>query len=92
MLPIFWAEKLTLDLSAPYYGWSPTPSGATAIEYALIAALVSVGAVVALNSMGTSLNQLFRGAALRLIYSWLHMVARPGIAKNVRCDSEIFRG
>ncbi len=33
-----------------------------------------------------------RAAALRLIYPWLHMVTRPGIADNVRCDSEIFRG
>ncbi len=67
MLPIFWAEKLTLDLSAPYYGLSPTPSGATAIEYALIAALVSVGAVVALNSMGASLNQMFSYVSLQLV-------------------------
>ncbi len=33
-----------------------------------------------------------RAAALRLIYPWLHMVTRPGITSNVRCDSEIFRG
>ncbi len=34
-------------------------SGATAIEYGLIAALVSVAAVVALGQVGTSLNALF---------------------------------
>jgi pilus assembly protein Flp/PilA len=34
-------------------------SGATAIEYGLIAALVSVAAVVALTSMGTSLSNMF---------------------------------
>ena len=34
-------------------------SGATAIEYALIAALVPVAAVGALTSMGGSLNTMF---------------------------------
>ncbi len=34
-------------------------SGATAIEYGLIAALVSVAAVVALQNLGTSLNVMF---------------------------------
>ena len=34
-------------------------SGATAIEYGLIAALVSVAAIVALEQMGTSLDQMF---------------------------------
>jgi pilus assembly protein Flp/PilA len=34
-------------------------SGATAIEYGLIAALVSVAAIGALTAMGTSLNDLF---------------------------------
>ncbi len=34
-------------------------SGATAIEYGLIAALVSVAAVAALSSMGTSLSSMF---------------------------------
>ena len=34
-------------------------SGATAIEYGLIAALVSVAAVVALQNLGTSLNTMF---------------------------------
>jgi len=34
-------------------------SGATAIEYGLIAALVSVAAVVALTQLGSSLNQMF---------------------------------
>ena len=34
-------------------------SGATAIEYGLIAALVSVAAVTALTSVGTSLNNMF---------------------------------
>ena len=34
-------------------------SGATAIEYGLIAALVSVAAIVALTAMGSSLEQMF---------------------------------
>ena len=34
-------------------------SGATAIEYGLIAALVSVAAIAALTAMGSSLNSLF---------------------------------
>ena len=33
--------------------------GATAIEYGLIAALVSVAAIVALRAMGTELNTMF---------------------------------
>lgn len=34
-------------------------SGATAIEYGLIAALVSVAAITALTQLGTSLNTMF---------------------------------
>ena len=34
-------------------------SGATAIEYGLIAALVSVAAITALTAMGSSLKNLF---------------------------------
>ncbi len=34
-------------------------SGATAIEYGLIAALVSVAAIGALSAMGASLNAMF---------------------------------
>lgn len=34
-------------------------SGATAIEYGLIAALVSVAAIGALSAMGTSLDTIF---------------------------------
>lgn len=34
-------------------------SGATAIEYGLIAALVSVAAIAALGQMGTSLKAIF---------------------------------
>lgn len=38
-------------------------SGATAIEYGLIAALVSVAAIVALGSMGDALESMFESVA-----------------------------
>ncbi len=41
-------------------------SGATAIEYGLITALVSVAAVVALQSLGTSLNSMFNTVSQEL--------------------------
>ncbi len=41
-------------------------SGATAIEYGLIAALVSVAAVVALENMGTSLQNMFSTVSTKL--------------------------
>ena len=37
--------------------------GATAIEYGLIAALVSVAAIAALRSMGSELNTMFNSVA-----------------------------
>ena len=41
-------------------------SGATAIEYGLIAALVSVAAIGALQAMGTSLNTMFGAVSTSL--------------------------
>ena len=41
-------------------------SGATAIEYGLIAALVSVAAIAALGAMGNSLGQMFNKVASEL--------------------------
>jgi pilus assembly protein Flp/PilA len=41
-------------------------SGATAIEYGLIAALVAVAIIVALTALGTSLNGLFDGISTTL--------------------------
>lgn len=41
-------------------------SGATAIEYGLIAALVSVAAIGALQQLGTSLNEMFGVVASEL--------------------------
>ncbi|MFN4210285.1 MAG: Flp family type IVb pilin [Devosia sp.] len=41
-------------------------SGATAIEYGLIAALISVGIILAASALGTNLGTLFNGIAGRL--------------------------
>lgn len=41
-------------------------SGATAIEYGLIAALVSVAGIVALESMGGSLSALFSDVSSKM--------------------------
>jgi len=41
-------------------------SGATAIEYGLIAALVSVAAIAALTSLGESLGTMFNSVANEL--------------------------
>jgi pilus assembly protein Flp/PilA len=41
-------------------------SGATAIEYGLIAALVSVAAITALSTMGTSLRSIFNVVSTHL--------------------------
>lgn len=41
-------------------------SGATAIEYGLIAALVSVAAIAALTAMGTSLKSIFETVCSKL--------------------------
>lgn len=41
-------------------------SGATAIEYGLIAALVAVAIIVALSALGTSLNALFETVSTEL--------------------------
>ena len=41
-------------------------SGATAIEYGLIAALVSVAAVTALTNVGTSLDAMFSSVSSTL--------------------------
>ena len=41
-------------------------SGATAIEYGLIAALVAIACIVALEAMGTSLSGMFDGVKGKL--------------------------
>ena len=40
--------------------------GATAIEYGLIAALIAVAAITAMQSLGTELNETFQGVATEL--------------------------
>ena len=44
---------------AKFQSFIADESGATAIEYGLIAALVSVAAIAALRGMGNSLSNLF---------------------------------
>jgi pilus assembly protein Flp/PilA len=44
-------------------GFGKDQSGATAIEYAIIAAGISIIIVVAVNSIGTSLNSTFSGVS-----------------------------
>jgi pilus assembly protein Flp/PilA len=41
-------------------------SGATAIEYGLIAALVAIACIAALEAMGTSLKDMFTGVKTKL--------------------------
>ena len=41
-------------------------AGATAIEYGLIAALVSVAAIISLQAMGTSLDNMFSSVSSTL--------------------------
>ena len=41
-------------------------SGATAIEYGLIAALVAVACILALQALGTSLNGIFNQVSTQL--------------------------
>ena len=46
--------------------FSQNESGATAIEYGLIAALVSVAGITALNAMGDSLEEMFETVSTEL--------------------------
>ncbi len=52
-------------------------SGATAIEYGLIAGLVSVAAIGALTLMGGSLDSMFTGVSLQLDNAVSSMPAIP---------------
>jgi len=49
-------------------GSSKTPLGVTAIEYGLIAALIVIGALLAVNSVGLKLN-LSRSPASRKVFA-----------------------
>ncbi len=48
---------------AKFRQFAKDESGATAIEYGLIAALVSVAGITALNAMGESLEEMFETVA-----------------------------
>ncbi len=52
-------------------------SGATAIEYGLIAALVSVAAIGALSAMGTSLTGIFGSVSGELDKAVLALPSSP---------------
>ena len=66
-------------------------SGATAIEYGLIAALVSVAAIGALQAMGSSLDTMFTSVSATLTSAVLGRAARraaiPGKSCTVRFNS-----
>ncbi len=51
---------------AKLIGFARDEDGATAIEYGLIAALVSVAAIGALSAMGNSLSTMFNSVASTL--------------------------
>ena len=55
-----------MDMISKFRRLLKDKSGATAIEYGLIAALVSVAAVVALQNLGTSLNTMFSTVSAEL--------------------------
>jgi pilus assembly protein Flp/PilA len=46
--------------------FSKDESGATAIEYGLIAALVAVAAIVGMTALGSSLNSIFSSVSTTL--------------------------
>ncbi len=50
-------------MKANFEKFSKDESGATAIEYGLIAALVSVAAIAALEAMGGSLETMFQSVS-----------------------------
>jgi pilus assembly protein Flp/PilA len=51
--------RKTMSLFQNIYRLLRDESGATAIEYGLIAALISVAAIAAFNAVGTSLTGVF---------------------------------
>ena len=59
-------EKGAIDVISKFKSLIANKSGATAIEYGLIAALVSVAAVVALQNLGSSLNSMFTTVSTEL--------------------------
>jgi pilus assembly protein Flp/PilA len=54
------------DLKAAVSRLTPDESGATAIEYGLIAALIAVAAIAAFQLIGTNLSGIFNSVATQL--------------------------
>jgi len=61
-----WVLIKTEEAKAMIRKFLKDESGATAIEYGLIAALVAVACIVALEAMGTSLSGMFDGVKGKL--------------------------
>lgn len=53
------------ELSTGLRRFAADQSGATAIEYGLIAALVAVGAIMAMTAFGSSLSGMFNTVSTR---------------------------
>lgn len=51
---------------ANFVKFAKDESGATMIEYGLIAALVAVAAIVALQSLGTSISNIFTAVSTKV--------------------------
>ncbi|MBA8877292.1 Flp family type IVb pilin [Phyllobacterium myrsinacearum] len=49
-----------------FTGFPRNKSGATAIEYALIAAIISIGIVAGAGTLGTALNATYEGVSTRV--------------------------
>ena len=65
--------------------------GATAIEYGLIAALIAVAAIGAMQGIGNSLNNTFNNVSNHLGYAWLSFGFRGGGAERRRRSSFVCR-
>ena len=59
-------------------------SGATAIEYGLIAALIAVAAIVAMKAVGTSLISVFTKVATKLYPTAPTTATKPGQLSSIR--------
>ena len=57
--PTSWSKREHQTMFTKIRKFFSDDSGATAIEYGLIAALVSVAAITALGAMGNSLSNMF---------------------------------
>ncbi len=60
--PTDWSQKMK-NLIAKWHALSQDESGATAIEYGLLAGLIAVAIVAGATALGTELNTLFTDIA-----------------------------